>query len=100
MRVLAWFATGAAVASVPPFFRYEAMPVVRRVFPDLRRAARRLGAPLDHDIGVRSEGITRELAGGAALSLEQKRLGIIREAYAVDILWQKGFEVMMALHRV
>ena len=60
-----------------------------------------LARRLDHRVGVGlGQGIAGELAGRAAVGLEQKRLRIAREARAVDVLVQIGFEVVMARHGV
>jgi len=72
-----------------------------RVIADLRGDACGSGAPLDHRIGVRlGQGSAGELAGRAAVGLEQERLRLVGKACAVDIRMQIGFEIVMARHGV
>jgi len=73
----------------------------KRVVANLGRDAGRPGAPLDHLVGVGlGQGIAGELAGRAAVGLEQERLRVARKARAVDVLVQIGFEVVVARHGV
>ena len=58
-------------------------------------------APLNHRIGVRlGQGVAGELAGRAAVGLEQQRLRLARQPRAVDIGVKVGFKIVMARHGV
>ena len=68
---------------------------------DARDDAGRPGAPLNHRISVRlGQGMAGELAGRAAVGLEQHRLRIVRISRAVKIFMQIGLEIVMAGHGV
>ncbi len=70
-----------------------------RVVADLRGDAGGSGTPLNHLIGVcLGQGVAGELAGRAAVGLEQERLRVVRKARAGEILMQVGFEIVMAGH--
>jgi len=57
----------------------------KRMVAHARDDASGFRAPLNHRVGVRlGQGIARELAGRAAVGLEQQRLRIARESRAVD----------------
>ena len=72
-----------------------------RVIADLGRDLGRPRSPLDHRIGVcLGKGIAGEPAERTAVGLKQQRLRIAREARAVDIRVQIGFEIVMARHGV
>ena len=86
-------------------------PAVFQIRRDTRRPKRMVAhargdaggfrASLNHHIGIRlGQGIAGELAGRAAVGLEQERLRIARESCAVDVGVKVGFKVVMARHGV
>ena len=71
------------------------------VVADARGDAAGFRAPLNHRIGIGlGQGVAGELAGRAAVGLEQKRLRLVRQPRAVDIFMQVGLEIVMARHGV
>jgi uncharacterized protein len=72
-----------------------------RVVAGARNDVGGFGAPPNHRIGVRlGQGSAGQLAGRAAVGLEQHRLQIVREARAGKIFMQVGFEIVMGRHGV
>jgi len=58
----------------------------KRVITNARGDRGGFRAPLDHGIGVGlGQGVAGELAGRAAVGLEQKRLWLLRQPRALDI---------------
>ena len=102
MRVPAWFAICAAL-----FERAADLQVsgdargAKGVVADARRNAGGFRAPLNHRIGVGlGQRIAGELAGRAAVGLEQQRLRLGRQPRAVAIFMQVSFQIVMAGHGV